>query len=123
MQSYFGMIISTAWPRSSSSRLSPNTTPPSPPACATGAHAVATITTNTAVSPCLSRLVPQPAGRCQDRRDHGELVRGSGASKTRGRPGQGCPIPPHDQNNRVGGGQQHQRRLLGEDGLGQLSAG
>ncbi len=41
-------MISTAWPRSSSSRLSPNTTSPSPPACATGAHSEATITTNTA---------------------------------------------------------------------------
>ena len=39
-------MISTAWPRISSSRLSPNTTSPNAPACATGAHSEATMITN-----------------------------------------------------------------------------
>jgi hypothetical protein len=51
MQSYLGRMISTAWPRFSSSRLRPKTTSPNPPACATGAHSEATITMNTAVPP------------------------------------------------------------------------
>src|SRR5208282_1322132 len=37
-------MISTAWPRFSSSRLRPYTTSPSPPACATGAHSDDTMT-------------------------------------------------------------------------------
>src|SRR6266568_7749802 len=37
-------MISTAWPRISSSRLKPKITSPRPPACATGAHSEATIT-------------------------------------------------------------------------------
>ena len=44
MPEYFGRMISTACPRISSSRLSPNTTSPSPPALAAGAHSGATIT-------------------------------------------------------------------------------
>ena len=44
MQSYFGRMISTEWPRISSSRLSPNTTSASPPTLATGASSADTIT-------------------------------------------------------------------------------
>ena len=61
MQSYFGNTISTALPRNSSSRLSPNTTSPSPPACATGAHSLATITTNTAPTSANGGHKPTPA--------------------------------------------------------------
>src|ERR1035441_7874201 len=68
MQSYLGRMMSTAWPRFSSSRLRPKTTSPNPPACATGAHSEATITMNTAVPPrhvsfqaVLRPLPPQPA--------------------------------------------------------------
>src|SRR5512132_1718069 len=43
MQSYFGRMISTAWPRISSSRLSPKTTSASPPTLATGASSAETI--------------------------------------------------------------------------------
>src|SRR2546421_447773 len=45
---YLGSTISTAFPRISSSRLSPNTTSPSPPVLAAGAHSGATITMYTA---------------------------------------------------------------------------
>src|SRR5450755_3720894 len=51
MQSYLGRMMSTAWPRFSSSRLRPKMTSPNPPACATGAHSVATITMNTLAQP------------------------------------------------------------------------
>src|SRR3979409_2711554 len=43
-------MISTACPRCSSSRLSPNITSPSPPAWAIGAHSLATITINTRIT-------------------------------------------------------------------------
>ena len=46
MQSYFGRMISTALPRSSSSRLSPPTTSPSPPTFATGVSSGVSMTTN-----------------------------------------------------------------------------
>ena len=82
MQSYFGKMISTAWSRSSSSRLSPKTTCPSPPACATGAHSDATITTNTAASPFLS-----PAGPSDSRARTGAWPRAVRA------PGRGRPAP------------------------------
>ena len=45
MLAYLGRMISTAFPRSSSSRLRPDTISPSPPALAAGAHSGATITT------------------------------------------------------------------------------
>src|SRR5215467_11288838 len=48
---YFGRMISTAFPRISSSRLRPDTTSPRPPALAAGAHSGATITTYTAHLP------------------------------------------------------------------------
>jgi len=48
---YFGRMISTAFPRNSSSRLRPDTTSPSPPALAAGAHSGATITTYIAHPP------------------------------------------------------------------------
>src|SRR6266446_8491054 len=51
MLAYFGSMISTAFPRISSSRLSPNTTSPSPPVFAAGAHSAATITMYTAHPP------------------------------------------------------------------------
>src|SRR5450631_1492413 len=63
MQSYLGRMMSTAWPRVSNSRLRPKTTSPNPPACATGAHSEATITTNTAVPPRYA----SPPGRSQSR--------------------------------------------------------
>src|ERR671931_884072 len=50
MQSYFGRTISTAFPRSSSSRRNPHTTSPRPPAWTTGAHSGAIITTYTTPS-------------------------------------------------------------------------
>ena len=53
MQSYFGRMISTAWPLTSSSRLRPNTTSASPPTLATGASSAETITMYMAV-----RLLP-----------------------------------------------------------------
>src|SRR5450759_4229119 len=62
MQSYVGRMISTAWSRFSNSRLRPKTTSPNPPACATGAHSEATITTNTGVP--TPRFLP---GRSQSR--------------------------------------------------------
>ena len=46
MQSYLGRMISTALPRSSSSRASPKVTSPSPPTLATGASSGVIITTN-----------------------------------------------------------------------------
>jgi hypothetical protein len=58
MLAYFGRMISTACPRSSSSPLRPDTTSPSPPAFATGAHSAATITTYTAHPPRAARRVP-----------------------------------------------------------------
>ena len=45
MLAYFGKMTSTACPRSSNSRLRPETISPSPPALAAGAHSGATITT------------------------------------------------------------------------------
>src|SRR5690348_6605912 len=51
MLAYFGRMTSTAFPRSSSSRLRPDTMSPSPPAFAAGAHSAATITTYTAHPP------------------------------------------------------------------------
>src|SRR6516162_3592572 len=60
MLAYFGRMISTACPRSSSSRLRPETTSPSPPALAAGAHSGATITTYTAHPPRAARRVPTP---------------------------------------------------------------
>src|SRR5271169_6569599 len=47
MLAYFARMISTVFPRISSSRLRPDTTSPSPPALAAGAHSGATITTCT----------------------------------------------------------------------------
>jgi hypothetical protein len=46
-----GRMISTAWPRFSSSRLRPKMTSPNPPACATGAHSEATILPRTRFTP------------------------------------------------------------------------
>jgi hypothetical protein len=48
MLAYFGSMVPTAFPRISSSRLSPNTTSPRPPVFAAGAHSAATITMYTA---------------------------------------------------------------------------
>src|SRR6516164_7236911 len=62
MLAYFGRMISTAFPLSSSSRLRPATASPSPPALATGAHSAVTITTYTTHPPravsCTSRYAP-----------------------------------------------------------------
>src|SRR5512147_1343306 len=44
MQSYFGRMISTAWPRTSSSRVKPKTTSASPPTLATEASSAEIIT-------------------------------------------------------------------------------
>src|ERR1035441_7215950 len=177
MQSYFGTMISTAWPRSSNSRLSPNMTSPNPPACATGAHSLATITTNTAVSPLRAQrshaavvgVVPRatgsrrvPGGRRHEhhaltgsqlvgeRSDRHEIHSELGRHVHQGPAGlDECPqvadlhalvapevsveeqegllancsrAPPHDQNCRVGGGQQQQRALLAENRLVHLES-
>jgi hypothetical protein len=69
MLAYFGKMISTAFPRSSSSRLSPDTTSPSPPAFAAGAHSGATIATYIAYPPRNTRgsCCTHPHGRVQRR--------------------------------------------------------
>src|SRR5215813_7509983 len=56
---YFGRMISTAFPPSFSSRLRPDTTSPSPPALATGAHSGATITTYTIHQPRSPGIAPR----------------------------------------------------------------
>src|SRR6267142_1896739 len=66
MQSYLGRMISTALPRSSSSRLSPKTTSPRPPAWATGAHSGATITTYT-MPPQPETTTTDPGGKTLSR--------------------------------------------------------
>src|SRR5215470_16227217 len=62
MLAYFGRMISTAFPLISSSRLRPDTTSPSPPALATGAHSGATITTYT-IHPTAYTRTPPRVGR------------------------------------------------------------
>src|SRR6516225_2878196 len=61
MLAYFGRMISTAFPLSSSSRLSPATASPSPPALATGAHSAVTITTYTTHPPRAVSCTPRHA--------------------------------------------------------------
>ena len=84
MLAYFGRMISTAFPRSSSSRLRPDTTSPSPPASAAGAHSDATITTYITHPPrCpLNSAAPATGARpsCRPARTATQASRYSGAS-------------------------------------------
>ena len=86
MQSYFGSMISTAWPRISSSRLRPNTTSARPPTLATGAHSDAIITMYIEdVLPGVARAA-DPATLAECRRQHYPRV-GAGLLSMLGREG------------------------------------